>query len=128
MHVPSDYPFWSASAFASNNIITGEGEIYVKSVKGSETGHRDFTIEAGTPMSADSHPKMTIEDVDGIIYASAWGPLTISGCRAVSIAAGAGSGDPVDIALGTVAISEKAYLSSCGAMTIRLDHESDFTF
>jgi hypothetical protein len=97
-------------------------------LKGAELGHRDFQFWAGDPIDTFSHPKMTIEDIDGIVTAAAWGPMKISGCRAISMAMGGGSGDALDLSLGTVAISEQAKISAAGNITIRLDPDSNFTF
>ncbi len=129
LKVPDDYLFYSGSAQDANYIKTDEGEITIRNIKGAEMGHRDFDIMAGPPMGAFSHPAMTIENVDGIITASAYGPMTISDCRAVSFIICSGSGDLLDIKLGNTAISEKALIHGTnGGINISLSRDSDFTF
>ncbi len=128
IHVPSDYAFWSLSAQEPNSVVTGEGEVTIKGLKGGPMGSRDFYIWAEPPMDSFSHPSMTIEDVDGVITASAWGPMTVSGCRAVSSVFGSGSGDKIDLTLGTTAISVEALIHSRGHTYIRLSRQSNFTF
>jgi len=129
VHVPEDYMFYSTSAQQPNMIKTDEGEITVMDLRGGDMEHRDFEIWAGAPMGMFSHPPMTIKNVDGIILAGAYGPMTVSDCRAISAIFSSGSGDQLDLTLGNIAITEDALIhGGNGGTTIRLSRSSNFTF